>query len=208
MIRRALGLLVIALALGGCERGMHDMYDQPKYKSLAPSPLFADDNSARTPPPGSVASAAGDVADSSGGRRGHLAAVAPIGPALPLDGQGRNLAQGDAGARNETSPLPVTMALLQRGQQRYGIYCAVCHGDAGEGDGMIVRRGFPAPPSYHSERLRNAPVEHAGRIRKELADEMAGKEYEKFKAAQQAIEKEESLNRLEADLKKIGKRPK
>jgi hypothetical protein len=51
-------------------------------------------------------------------------------------------------------------------------------------------------------------LEHAGRIRKELADEMAGKEYEKFKAAQQAIEKGESLNRLEADLKKIGKRPK
>src|SRR6185312_3440339 len=53
VMRRALGLLVIALVLGGCERGMHDMYDQPKYKSLAPSPLFANGNSARTPPPGS-----------------------------------------------------------------------------------------------------------------------------------------------------------
>ncbi|EIL90415.1 hypothetical protein UU9_06404 [Rhodanobacter fulvus Jip2] len=160
MIRRALGVLVIALALGGCERGMHDMYDQPKYKSLAPSPLFANGNSARTPPPGSVASAAGEAADSSGGRLGALATAASVGPALPLGGEGRSLAQGDMGARAEANPLPLTMALLQRGQQRYDIYCAVCHGAAGDGDGMIVRRGFPAPPTYHSERLRDAPDSH------------------------------------------------
>lgn len=160
MIRRALCLLVIALALGGCERGMHDMYDQPKYKSLAPSPLFANGNSARTPPLGSVASAAGDTADSSSGRLGALATAASVGPALPLGGQGRSLAQGDVDGRAAANPLPLTMALLQRGRQRYDIYCAVCHGAAGDGDGMIVRRGFPAPPTYHSERLRDAPDSH------------------------------------------------
>ncbi|HVU33803.1 MAG TPA: cytochrome c [Opitutaceae bacterium] len=57
-------------------------------------------------------------------------------------------------------PVPVTPELLARGQQRFNIYCAVCHGPDGYGDGIVVRRGFPAPPSYHDARLRNAPVGH------------------------------------------------
>jgi mono/diheme cytochrome c family protein len=60
----------------------------------------------------------------------------------------------------EPSPPPVTTALLQRGQQRYAIYCTPCHGQAGDGNGMIVQRGFPHPPSYHIDRLKNAPVKH------------------------------------------------
>jgi mono/diheme cytochrome c family protein len=160
VIRRLLGVVLVVLTLGGCERGMHDMYDQPKYKSLAPSPLFANGNSARTPPPGSVASAAGEAADSSSGQRAQMMATKSVAPALPLDAQGRSLAQGDVGGRAASNPLPLTMALLRRGQQRYDIYCAVCHGAAGDGDGMIVQRGFPAPPTYHSERLRHAPDSH------------------------------------------------
>ena len=58
------------------------------------------------------------------------------------------------------APPPVTQALLQRGRERFDIYCAVCHGPAGYGDGMIVQRGFPAPPSYHSDRLRKASIQH------------------------------------------------
>lgn len=58
------------------------------------------------------------------------------------------------------SPPPLTPALLQRGRERFQIYCAVCHGQAGYGDGQIVQRGFPAPPSYHIDRLRNAPNQH------------------------------------------------
>jgi len=58
------------------------------------------------------------------------------------------------------SPPAVTPALLARGQQRFNIYCAPCHDRAGYGDGMIVQRGFPHPPSYHSERLRDAPNQH------------------------------------------------
>lgn len=54
----------------------------------------------------------------------------------------------------EPPPPPLTMALLERGRERYDIFCSVCHGPAGYGDGQIVQRGFPAPPSYHSERLR------------------------------------------------------
>ena len=56
------------------------------------------------------------------------------------------------------TPPEVTPALLARGQERYGIYCAPCHGATGDGDGMIPRRGFPHPPSYHTARLRAAPA--------------------------------------------------
>ena len=57
-------------------------------------------------------------------------------------------------------PAEVTRALLQRGQERYTIFCSPCHGLAGDGDGMIVQRGFPKPPSYHLPRLRAAPAQH------------------------------------------------
>lgn len=60
----------------------------------------------------------------------------------------------------EPPPPPVTMALLERGRQRFDIYCSVCHGFAGFGDGMVVQRGFPPPPSYHIDRLREAPIQH------------------------------------------------
>jgi len=55
-------------------------------------------------------------------------------------------------------PMPVTKAVLDRGQERFNVYCSPCHGRTGEGNGMIVQRGFRQPPSYHEERLRNAPV--------------------------------------------------
>jgi mono/diheme cytochrome c family protein len=55
---------------------------------------------------------------------------------------------------------PMTIALLRRGQQRFNIYCSPCHGRAGDGQGVIVQRGFPAPPSYHTDALRNAPDQH------------------------------------------------
>jgi mono/diheme cytochrome c family protein len=57
-------------------------------------------------------------------------------------------------------PPPVTDALLARGQERFDIYCAPCHGRTGDGNGMIVQRGFPRPPSYHIDRLRQAPIQH------------------------------------------------
>ncbi|MDT7604739.1 MAG: hypothetical protein QOF61_2736 [Acidobacteriota bacterium] len=57
-------------------------------------------------------------------------------------------------------PFPVTKEVLDRGQERYQIYCSMCHGLTGYGDGMIVRRGFRRPPSYHDDRLRSEPVGH------------------------------------------------
>jgi mono/diheme cytochrome c family protein len=77
---------------------------------------------------------------------------------------------GRAGAKDEQRrieaedaaaiPYPVTLALLERGQQRYEIHCVPCHSPVGDGDGMIARRGFPHPPSYHIDRLRRAPDRH------------------------------------------------
>jgi mono/diheme cytochrome c family protein len=60
----------------------------------------------------------------------------------------------------EVKPPPVTMALLERGRQRFDIFCAPCHGLAGDGDGIIVAHGFPPPPSYHLPRLLAAPAQH------------------------------------------------
>lgn len=62
--------------------------------------------------------------------------------------------------KQSTHPPPVDAQLMARGRERYGIYCSPCHGMTGNGDGMVVRRGFPAPPSYHSARLRGAPAQH------------------------------------------------
>ncbi len=58
------------------------------------------------------------------------------------------------------TPPPVTLALLERGQERFHIYCTPCHSELGDGHGMVVQRGFPPPPSYHIARLRDAPVQH------------------------------------------------
>ncbi|HEX8919980.1 MAG TPA: cytochrome c, partial [Pyrinomonadaceae bacterium] len=61
-------------------------------------------------------------------------------------------------------PFPVTADVVTRGRERFEIYCAMCHGYTGEGDGMIVRRGFRRPSSYHEDRLRQAPVGYFFRV--------------------------------------------
>ena len=66
---------------------------------------------------------------------------------------------GQVGGQNvDQFPVPVTRDLIERGQQRFNIYCLPCHGYLGEGDGMVVQRGFSPPPTFHSDRLRQAPV--------------------------------------------------
>lgn len=132
--------LVLALLLTGCEKGMHDMYDQPRYDTYAPSKLWPDGGAARLPVAGTVIAARGGFAASSSGRVGYR--IAQL---------------WDRDEYAPANPYPVSAALLARGRQRFDIYCATCHGPLGDGDGYIVRRGFPAPPSYHLPRLRNAP---------------------------------------------------
>jgi hypothetical protein len=126
-------LLVLAFTiLTGCRQ---DMHDQPKYKALAPSAFFSDGRSARPLVPGTVA-------------RGELR-------------EDTDLYQGKVdGKLVDAFPFPVTQKILERGQERYGIYCVPCHDLVGNGQGMVVRRGFRAPPSYHIERLRQAPAGH------------------------------------------------
>jgi mono/diheme cytochrome c family protein len=119
------------LALCGCRQ---DMFNQPRYKTFAEDDFFPDGTSARPIPPHTVARGQADV-----------------------DTEYYAGTTGD-GKLVETLPQPVTGAILERGQERFEIYCAECHGRTGDGNGMIVQRGFPAPPSYHSDRLRNAPI--------------------------------------------------
>ena len=61
-------------------------------------------------------------------------------------------------------PFPVTIEILRRGQERYNIYCTPCHDRTGSGNGMIVRRGYARPPSYHTDILRRQPVGHLFRV--------------------------------------------
>ena len=136
----ALGLLSL---LAGCEKGLHNMYQQARYNTLAPSALWSDGGAARLPVAGTEISARGSFAVSSSGRAGYDVAQ-----------------QWDRDRYATSNPYPINMALLERGQERFEIYCAPCHGTLGDGDGYIVRRGFPAPPSYHIERLRSAPDRH------------------------------------------------
>lgn len=128
-------------ALSGCEKGLHEMYDQAKYKPLTPTQLFADGNSSRPQVPGTVPYSAGALAGASSGRNARLAAEAT---SATLGG----------------NPYPISARLLERGRERFNIFCAPCHSRAGDGDGMVARRGFPPPPSYHIARLRDAPDSH------------------------------------------------
>lgn len=146
------------LSLAGCERGLHEMYNQPKYKPLTPTELFADGNSSRPQVPGTIAHSAGALAGTSSGRKDAVTAGTAPGPAMGVDPSGRPLAPDNEPVY--ANPLPITPALLDRGRERFNIYCAPCHSMAGDGDGMIARRGFPSPPSYHTDRLRNAADSH------------------------------------------------
>lgn len=112
-----------------------DMHDQPRYEPLEASTFFKDGRASRPQVPGTVA-------------RGQLR----------VD---EHLYLGKiAGKPVETFPFPITEEVLARGQQRYNIYCAPCHARIGDGAGMIVQRGMRQPPSFHIQRLREAPAGH------------------------------------------------
>ena len=89
-----------------------------------------------------------------------MTARSPVDGTIPRDGSIGDSAyfQGEANGRLVTGfPRPFTKDLVERGQERFDIYCAACHSRTGDGNGMIVQRGFPAPPTYHQQRLREAP---------------------------------------------------
>src|SRR5689334_20413203 len=120
------------LVLSGCRQ---DMHDQPKYRPLSMTTFWRDNRSERPLLPGTVA-------------RGFLRANTAM-------------YTGKVNGQDVTTfPFPITRDVLLRGQDRFNIYCTPCHGRTGDGYGMIVQRGFSPPPSYHTDRLRNAPVGH------------------------------------------------
>jgi mono/diheme cytochrome c family protein len=124
------GLVMLALLAAGCRQ---DMHDAPRYEPLEASTFFADGRASRTLVANTVP-------------RGQLK-------------EDRHLYEGIVdGKPAETFPMPITAAVMARGQERYNVFCSPCHGRTGEGNGMIVQRGFRKPPSYHEDRLRNAPV--------------------------------------------------
>lgn len=125
----ALILIVLLLFAGACRQ---DMHNQPRYKPLAQSDFFGDDRSARPLVEDTVAR--GDLRDNE---------------ALYTGKQN--------GEPVTTIPVQITQELLDRGQERFNIYCTPCHDHLATGMGMVVRRGFKRPPSFHIDRLRNAP---------------------------------------------------
>ena len=128
------GLLVglLLLAAAGCRQ---DMHNQPKAIPLRESMFFKDSSSARPLVDDTVA-------------RGTLKDDAAF-------------FTGKSGATElDALPFPLTAEILDRGEQRYNIYCSPCHDTAGTGQGMIVRRGYRQPPSYHTDRLRMIPIGH------------------------------------------------
>jgi mono/diheme cytochrome c family protein len=163
-VRVALLLIGIVVA-AGCRR---DMQDQPKMKPFRTTTFFGDGLSGRQLVPGTVP-------------RGYLRADMFLftgkkskslnGPATasPTPGGPQPTASTPGGAAQtvapyaddvDTFPFPITEETVKRGRERYDIFCSVCHGLTGFGDGMIVRRGFRRAASFHDDRLRQAPVGH------------------------------------------------
>lgn len=126
------GVLLLVGGLAGCRQ---DMHDAPRYDPYEASAVFPNGSSAQPLVEGTVARS--DVLDddllTTGKINGQLA---------------------------DEFPFPITRADLDRGQERFNIYCSPCHGRTGEGNGMVVQRGYRQPPSYHIDRLRQAPVGH------------------------------------------------
>jgi mono/diheme cytochrome c family protein len=100
--------------------------------------------------------------DSQGG--GTNNATGETGRAGQTGGANQQAAQAGADDDAETFPFPVTTEVVERGRERYEIFCAMCHGYTGDGDGMIVRRGYRKPPSYHEDRLRQARAGYFFRV--------------------------------------------
>ena len=131
-IARVAMALMAVVAISGCRL---DMHLQPKYLPYAPTQFFHDGRSERPPVEGTVA-------------RGQLRL-----DELLYTGK-------ENGVESNRFPFPITQADLERGHEQYNVFCTPCHDYTGGGNGMIVQRGFPHPPSYHIDRLRNAPVGH------------------------------------------------
>jgi hypothetical protein len=133
---KRLARMACAAACCAVVAGCHlDMYDQPRYEPFEASTFFPDGMSSRQPVEHTVARGAWQEDE-----------------AFYTGRDGKDLVS--------KLPLEVDLALLKRGQERFTIYCSRCHGVLGDNKGIIVSRGLRRPPSFHLERLRNAPAGH------------------------------------------------
>jgi len=138
------------------------MAKQPSHRPLEPSEFFADGRSARPLVEGTVAR--GHLRTDTQlftGRRGPAAEATRAAAVIGAGGEGLLPAVAAALAEPpyvDQFPFPLTRQVLERGRARFTSFCAVCHGASGHGDGIVVQRGFTRPPSYHTDRLRSAPV--------------------------------------------------
>jgi Cytochrome C oxidase, cbb3-type, subunit III len=133
----AMGQAFVLVFLAGCS---NDLYDQPRYKPYAASDFFDDGSSARPLVAGTVP-------------RGDFRERGQASEELFTTGK-------TAGKLAAEIPFPVDRSVLVRGQERYRIFCTPCHSELGDGQGIIVRRGFNPPPSFHKDELRNEPIGH------------------------------------------------
>ncbi|MCH7945056.1 MAG: cytochrome c [Armatimonadetes bacterium] len=132
---QAVCLAAFAAGVAGCHP---DMWIQPKYKAQEKSEFFADNMSSRQPVRGTV----------------------PFGEKKDDDAYYRGYVDGKL---VREFPVPVTRDLIERGQERFDIFCRHCHGAIGDGEGMIAQRGFKVEQTiatYHTDRLREMPVGH------------------------------------------------
>src|SRR4051794_16448754 len=128
-------LTVAAAALVGLAGCRQDMHNQPKYRGLRPSVFFADGSSARPLVEGTVAR--GTLQEDEAFFTGKVNKV-------------------DV----KELPFAIDAQVVDRGQERFNIYCTPCHGRTGAGNGMVVQRGYRQPPSFHIDRLRQADAGH------------------------------------------------
>jgi mono/diheme cytochrome c family protein len=161
-----LGLLLLAaplLLFSGCRR---DMQDQPKAIAYRENSFYKDGTASRPLVEGTVPRGYlredrefyfGKKSGAASGQQTGSASN-PQTPTANTGGSAGSLYPDDT----DTFPFAITKEDLQRGQERFDIYCSVCHGQTGYGDGIVARRGFnkPAPANYHQDRLRQAPVGH------------------------------------------------
>lgn len=155
--RKILWTTIIGLTIFsfGCR---YDMQDQPRYKPFKKSDFFSDDKAMRDLPEGTVAR--GFLRENKAFYTGKKETAGNVAPAETTTDSSGNTVVSSFPDAIEEFPLPVTKELVDRGEERYKVFCIVCHGPVGKGDGMVVRRGYPQPPTYHDDRLRNAPVGH------------------------------------------------
>lgn len=134
-----------------------EMYDQAKITPLQASTFYADSQASRPFIPGTVGH--GESATMIDSTSGEATGGETLrGLVTDRDAQTK-MALGEKGV-NAANPLTVDKPLLMRGRERYDIYCSPCHGRIGDGKGMIVARGFPMPPSFHEDRLRQIADGH------------------------------------------------